>query len=462
MPTVDLIKGMDFGVGVDLAGQLFGDAVLRTQAQEIPGTGGQTTDIILTLVESQEDQDSALQLSTAVSASYGLFGGSAKFDLSQEMHVHNYSVTLVIRATVLNAFQQMRDVQFGPTATDLLKNGNSDRFKEQFGDFFVRGIQTGGELCAVLQIIGHDERDRTDIKANLQAAGILGAVNASTKDSFSTAVSKATSGRETKLRHFQIGGVPRASIDAGEMVTHALDFASEVKAGQAGAFQALVLPYTTVDTPFAPNFVDIENAKETLGILMQRRRDLLTRLTSFAFVIGHPEQFDIPDTTDVNAIVGKLETAIAALTSAASRCVNKPKEATDALASVASLDVPLTPLPKQKISAVPQPPPPGRVVPDFIGMSILDGIALGNELGIHVTTSGIFTGNPADNRIVTGREGQDFGLLREGGSGGGRQFHPHSLDQIVIVGQSKRPHDPVPGGGLTIRAAVDLAPGVAP
>jgi hypothetical protein len=28
MPMVDLIKGMDFGVGVDLSGQIFGDAVL--------------------------------------------------------------------------------------------------------------------------------------------------------------------------------------------------------------------------------------------------------------------------------------------------------------------------------------------------------------------------------------------------------------------------------------------------
>jgi hypothetical protein len=370
MPSVDLINGMDFGGGVDLGGQLFGDAVVRTPAQEIAGTGGQTEDIFLTLVETQEDQDNALQLSTAVSASYGLFGGSAKFDLSKEMHVHNYSLSLVIRATVLDAFSQLRDVQFGPAATQLLKDGRLDRFREQFGDFFVRGIQTGGELCAILQIAGHDERDLTNIKAGLEAAGILGSVNLSTQDSFSTAVSKATAGRETKLRHFQIGGVPRASLEPTEMIEHALSFAEEVKAGQRGAFQALVIPYTSVDSPDQPNFVDIDNAKETIGVLMQRRRDLVTRLTSFSFVLGHPEQFDIPSGMDVNKIIGEIETAVAQLAAAASRCVNHPKEATDALSSVSGVVAPLDPLPAQRNPTPATPVPPARPAPLQIEMTM--------------------------------------------------------------------------------------------
>jgi hypothetical protein len=62
MPNVDIIDGMAFGTGVDLGGQIFGDGVIRTQP-EIVG-GGQTTDIFLTLVDSQEDQDRALKLST--------------------------------------------------------------------------------------------------------------------------------------------------------------------------------------------------------------------------------------------------------------------------------------------------------------------------------------------------------------------------------------------------------------
>ncbi len=371
MPIVDLIKGMDLGAGVDLGGQLFGDAVVRTPGDEIDHTGGQTEDVFLTLVETQDDQNTALHLSTSVSASYGLFGGSGKFDLSEEMHVHNFSISLVIRATVLNAFRQMRDVQFKPSARTLLENGQDIRFREQFGDMFVRGIQTGGELCAILQIVGHDESDQTSIKAELEAAGIIGGVAIATKDTFSSAVSKATSHREVKLRHFQVGGNPKASIDPDTMIQHALNFAAEVKTpGQAEAFQALLVSYKTLDLPFAPNFVDLENAKETLALLMQKRQDALTRLTSFNFVIGHPDQFIIPPGMSVNAIAGRLGTAVATLTSAASRCVNRPKEAPEALTSIGALDIPLDDLPQRRAGKPPTPDVP--LMPDWVGKQFDD------------------------------------------------------------------------------------------
>lgn len=37
MPQVDIIDGMAFGVGVDLAGQIYGDAVTRTAPEVIGG-----------------------------------------------------------------------------------------------------------------------------------------------------------------------------------------------------------------------------------------------------------------------------------------------------------------------------------------------------------------------------------------------------------------------------------------
>jgi hypothetical protein len=339
---------MDFGAGVDMSGQIFGDAVVRSEAVEVPGTGGKTEDIFLTLVSSQEEQDSALNLSTSLCASYGMFGGSGKFDLSQKMHVNRYCISLVIRATVFNSFTQMRDVHFGKSALDLLETGDDRRFREQFGDMYVRGIQKGGELCIVLHIFGEDESEQTEIQSDLEAAGILGGVALSTNDSFSSAVRKATSHHKTILHHFQVGGVPKASIDPDTIIQHALSFAAEVKDGQSESFQALLVPYKTLDAPVAANFVDLENAKETLTVLMQKRRDAMTRLASFNFVVANPDQFIIPPTMNVNAIVGGFDTSIAALTAAASRCVNRPKEATDALAGTAGLVIPLDDLPARR------------------------------------------------------------------------------------------------------------------
>jgi hypothetical protein len=136
------------------------------------------------------------------------------------------------------------------------------------------------------------------------------------------------------------------------MITHALRFADEIKAGQQEAFQALLTSYKTVDMPSAPNFVDLENAKETIETLMQMRRDAKTRLTGFNFVVANPEQFDIPATLNITAVIGDFEAAIAKLSSAASRCVNSPTDAPAVLLSVAGLKVPVAELPPRRRSGL--------------------------------------------------------------------------------------------------------------
>lgn len=63
-----------------------------------------------------------------------------------------------------------------------------DRFREQFGDYFVRGMRTGGQFCAILQIIGKDRSDQSNVKAALEAGGIIGAVAVRTTDGFGSVV----------------------------------------------------------------------------------------------------------------------------------------------------------------------------------------------------------------------------------------------------------------------------------
>ena len=443
MPMVDLIKGMDFGAGADISGRLFGDAVARSEPVAIKDSGGQTVDIQISLAETQEEQDSSLHLSTSVCASYGLSGGSGKFDLSQECHVNDYAISLIVRATVLNSFIQMRDVKFGPTATFMLENGHDEDFRSQFGDMFVRGIQSGGELCVILQIEGHSESDKSEVKANLTAAGVFGAFNFSSENSFSSAVSRASSSRKVKLRHFQVGGTQGASLQPETIINHALNFASEVKAGQQEGFQALLMPYTSVDAPMRPNFIDIEGAKDAIAVIMQKRRDALTRLTSFNIVVRQPENFEIPAGLDVNAVVGQLEIAVARLTSAASRCANAPKEAPQVLIGLADLRIPLDRLPKQ-VAQFNQ-----KSVPEFVGLSPDTAVALAKKLGVSVE----FVHAQSSDDIF----GEDLQTLTfaEGGN------RAHSDSEIVVNVQR-----PLPGSlldlGKSVSLGVALAPGVSP
>ena len=362
MPVVNILAGMQNGVGVDLSGVLYGDSVIVTPAVANDGTtGGQTSEGEITLVTSQEEQDSALNLSIEVSANFAFAGGSDKFDLSQKLHYQQFCVTLVVRNTVLNALQQMRDVVLRPDAIAQLAAGRQSQFRQQFGDYFVQGVQTGGEYCAVLQIIGTDSTDQQNITETIQASGMLGPIGASTNDSFSSGISKATSKRTTKFDWYQSGGKQGQSLDPNQLVQKALDFAETVNAGQSWPVNAMISPYTNLDLPPGPDWVDLEAAKESIANLVKRRTSMMTDMNGWLFVQQNPNQFTLPPGLNLNNIIDRFGTAIDLVTSAASHVVTHPADAANAFASLTSLDVPQDAFPP-RISGI-APPIPGPVSP---------------------------------------------------------------------------------------------------
>src|SRR6266516_2157619 len=191
MATVDVVQGMDFGAGINsLIGQVRGDAVIRTDPQDTLGASGQKVLINVKLDESQEDLNSALNISAEVSASFVVFGGSDKFTFAEKCGFHQFSLFLVVHVSVVNAFKQMRDVQLKPQALNLLSVGQAMRFHEEFGDVFVRGVQTGGEFAAVLEIQTTSTNDAQDVKNHLEASGLFGALSGGSD--FSQSVQQAT------------------------------------------------------------------------------------------------------------------------------------------------------------------------------------------------------------------------------------------------------------------------------
>ena len=362
MPVVNSLDGMQTGMGVDMSGGLHGDSVVVTPTIAVDGTvGGQISEGEITLVTSQEDQDSALNLSLEVSANYGFAGGSATFDLSQKLHYHQYCVTLVVRNTVLNALTEMRDVVLRPDAQAILVAGQQEAFRQEFGDYFVQGMQTGGEYCAVLQIIGSDSTDQNKITATLQAGGMLGPIGASTNDSFTKTVSQATMNRKTKFDWYQSGGKQGQTLDPTQLVQKALEFAETVTAGQSWPVNAMLSPYTNIDLPPGPNWVDLEAAKENIASLAKRRSALMTNLTAWLFVQDFQDQFDLPPGMNLNNIIDRYGTAVDLVTTAASHVVSHPADAANAFASLATLDVPQDNFPPRHTGAVI--PTPGPVVP---------------------------------------------------------------------------------------------------
>ena len=345
MPLLDLLDGMTFGAGIDLAGQLR-DTAINGSLPETPQEAVEVTSY-LTFVESQADQDRALGLSTDVSAAVGLFGGSAKFDLSQELLVDKYSTHLVLRSVVVIASLQMRDMTFVADANRLLDQNKVDEFRARDGDYFIDGLQFGGQLCAILQITGRDQREQDEIVATLRASEFLGSVTAETQDQLDDLLRRVTQNRQTKLLHRQLGGRQVASIQPDQLVAHTLQFVRDVNAGLSEPFFASAQTYATLSHPADPKFVDVSAAGETLERLTRVRADAMTRFASFLFVRAHPEQFVIPPAMNLNDVVGRFFDAISSLVDAASFCADNPGQADEAMRRVAGVNIPPDALPRR-------------------------------------------------------------------------------------------------------------------
>jgi hypothetical protein len=320
---------MEYGVGVDaLSGALRGDGVIRTEPQEVTGASGQTTQFHMEKVETTEDLQQALHVSADVDVSYGFAGGSARFDFAETCAMHGYSIYLLVRAEVGNSFRQMRDVQLKPQASDLLKNGQADRFREQYGDVYVRGMATGGAFYAVLELTTKSESEQRQISADLEvsAGGIGASFDASA--SFSQSVSKATERKSVRVRSFQEGGQDtRQPTTAADMVAKAVAFAAQVAGSEGVPYEVLLLDYRTLDLPAVPNWVDLQNAKEVLQDLWILRNQLRSNLNNIDYILTHQDQFENPNVAALNTSASGFKTAIRDVTRAASQCIDKPLEA---------------------------------------------------------------------------------------------------------------------------------------
>jgi hypothetical protein len=158
-----------------------------------------------------------------------------------------------------------------------------------------------------------------------------------------------SAGREVKFSFVQIGGSQvMSSIDQNAIVPHALDFATDVRRGITAVVKASLASYDAIDRPAGSIFVDLTGAKDDLALLMQMRRTALTRLAGFNFVIGHADQFNIPASMNANAIVDRLNSVVATLAAAVSRCVEEPKQSRDFSNSVAGLDIRIDEFPSRR------------------------------------------------------------------------------------------------------------------
>lgn len=320
---IPFVNGMDFGTGVDTpSGSALNVAVVGTPST-VPGFDGSTTTFRMERVESFEDLLTSLGVSAQASASYGLFSASARFNYAKSCAVHSSSVFLVVSVRVTAAFSSIRQPDIRPAASDLLANGDTDRFREQFGDMFVRGILGGGQFFATIEVRTRSETDKEDVSAGLRASYAAFGGSGTFDQNFEQTVST----HQTKVTCFIDGGrdlpIP-VSIDT--MTTRAVNFPAEVK-GHAVPYFALLNSYAVLPLPKPPNFATLQHQKDVLTQCSMLRNQRIQWLNEISHILANPAQFEDSAKFELSRLQNDVSADLNSIATAASRALDEPKNA---------------------------------------------------------------------------------------------------------------------------------------
>jgi hypothetical protein len=317
----------------------------------VSNAGGQDVTTDLVVLKSQEEFQQSLDISASVNGQYGLFSGNAKFDFASRVGFQSESTFIIARVVVKNAFTQIKGAKLAPNAIKLIEEGKWDRLREQFGDVYVRGFETGGEFYGVLEISSSSKTAQKKIAASLQVK--YGTPLAGGKADASMELDEKERSAESRLsiNVLQNGGKADVAIaDAETMLNRYKEFARLVSAENARPIRALLESYRTLDLPKEPNFIDVQ---KRIAVLKDRVADLneILRLRSeVKYVLQNQSYFDAPNVDELNTASTQLASMANDITKGAAECAGDT-----AKCEFSAIVMPKIVLPKRTKDAPPSP-----------------------------------------------------------------------------------------------------------
>lgn len=160
--------GIEIGSGFNtLTGEVRGTAVGGDIGTAM--ATGQVVTANAMVVESQEQMMESLNLSVETSGHYGLFSADGRFGLAQQSSFTSQSTYVVAKCVVENAFRSLARPAILPEAAQRIRDNGPEDFKNGYGDGFVRGMRTGGELYAVFQLTSQNSEEQKSVAVSVQA-----------------------------------------------------------------------------------------------------------------------------------------------------------------------------------------------------------------------------------------------------------------------------------------------------
>lgn len=288
-----------FGSGVDSSVEdIRGTAVIPTAPATLPGASGAEVTYMTKIVESQRDFEQSLGVSAAMSLNYGFVaGGNAKVDFAQSSTLNEYSLCILVSVQVKNPVLMMNGVRLTDEAKSLYAQ-NPEAFKQRFGDSYVNGVLTGGEMFGTIVIHTKSATEKSALAASLHASGHFGLTSATLDVSMHENVSNATKDSDTSVFVHTSGYTfEKYPQNPGELLDCAAVFPGKVKSsGQAMAYAMDLAEYKYLDLPAGPNLYDLQNRDDVIRYCSQLKSDALSWIATINYIRGNPQVY-----TDANA-----------------------------------------------------------------------------------------------------------------------------------------------------------------
>jgi len=330
-------EGYDIGIGVASATgspMALGAVGEVTPPQVGPGGSGSFT---FRRVDSNEELESELDISADVSAGIGLFSASASFDFSKKCKIQSSSLTVVVAAKETFAFQQMDSPRLTDPAARLVEEGKKAQFAEQFGEYFVRGINSGGRFVGVVRIDTKSKQSKTDV--DLALSGSYGlTMSADVRAKISETLKTASA----RIEGFYIhdGGEVTTRLTSNDPVEllsqlyKAMDEWTASISSKAKAYTVTLAPYVIALGPDPPNVAEFEHQRDILIRCAKLRSQTLDKLNLIDYILdpNHMNEFEIvppPQGPDLAGLQAALAGDLDVIAETASFAINNIKRACD-------------------------------------------------------------------------------------------------------------------------------------
>jgi hypothetical protein len=301
--TIPFRDGMALGVGInDLTGTV-GTLPAITFEASAPASAdeGMEGRFDTSLVNSSEQMYSSLGVDVSAEGRYGLFSAEGKFKFAEESRFNSSSTFLVARADIQNAFERVQNPIPVQDAQDLVRDGKTELFRKRYGDFFIRGVKSGGEYIAVLSITNESQQEQRELGVALKASFDGIAAGGSVSVAIQSKVESLRERSEIRVSTYQRGGSGAQISYTGtveDVMNRLKTFASAVQENPK-AYSVQAASYDTLIFPTEPNWFDIRRQQEVLEDCLKKRLQLNTLRNDIEMVLLHREYFVTPPSTAV-------------------------------------------------------------------------------------------------------------------------------------------------------------------